>query len=119
MVYTADGPPDPQVSVRFGARLRSVRRQQHLSLHDVEVASNLEFKGSVLGAYERGERAISVPRLQHLAALYRVPVAELISRRAGGTIADRSSGDDRSRRPPPTRGLPRHAAQPLPTRHRG
>jgi transcriptional regulator with XRE-family HTH domain len=47
-------------------------------LHDVEVASNLEFKASVLGAYERGERAISVPRLQRLARLYRVPVAEMV-----------------------------------------
>ena len=43
----------------LGARLRSLRRQQHLSLQDVEAASDHEFKVSVLGAYERGERAIS------------------------------------------------------------
>jgi transcriptional regulator with XRE-family HTH domain len=71
-------PSDVPAPARFGARLRAVRRQQHLSLHDVEVASNLEFKASVLGAYERGERAISVPRLQRLARLYRVPVAEMV-----------------------------------------
>jgi transcriptional regulator with XRE-family HTH domain len=79
VVNPVDDPPDGRVSASFGARLPAVRRQQHLSLHDVEVASNLEFKASVLGAYERGERAISVPRLQRLARLYRVPVAELIS----------------------------------------
>jgi Helix-turn-helix len=40
--------------------------------------SNQEFKASVLGAYERGERAISVPRLQRLARLYDVPVDQLL-----------------------------------------
>ena len=48
---------------RVGERLRAIRRQKGLSLHDVEARSTLEFKASVLGAYERGERAISVPRL--------------------------------------------------------
>jgi transcriptional regulator with XRE-family HTH domain len=46
----------------------------------VEKASNLEFKASALGAYERGERAISVPRLRRLARLYRLPVTELVER---------------------------------------
>ena len=49
-----------------------------MSLLDVEAASGKEFKASVLGAYERGERAISVPRLQRLAGLYTVPVAQLL-----------------------------------------
>ena len=52
---------------RVGERLRAIRRQKGLSLHDVEARSTLEFKASVLGAYERGERAISVPRLLRLA----------------------------------------------------
>jgi transcriptional regulator with XRE-family HTH domain len=73
-----DDPADVQVSARLGARLRDLRRQLHLSLQDVEVASNLEFKASVVGAYERGDRAISVRRLQRLARLYRVPVAEMV-----------------------------------------
>ena len=73
-----DDPPDVQVSVRLGTRLRDLRRQLHLSLQDVEVASNHEFKASVVGAYERGDRAISVRRLQRLARLYRVPVAEMV-----------------------------------------
>jgi transcriptional regulator with XRE-family HTH domain len=65
-------------AVRLGARLRSLRRQQHLSLQDAEAASDHEFKASVLGAYERGERAISVPRLQRLARCYRVPVDQMV-----------------------------------------
>ena len=64
-------------------RLRAIRRQKGLSLHDVEARSSLEFKASVLGAYERGERAISVPRLQRLARLYRVPVDQLLPRDPG------------------------------------
>ena len=63
---------------RVGERLRNVRKQQRLSLQAVEAASNQEFKASVLGAYERGERAISVPRMQRLAKFYNVPVDQLL-----------------------------------------
>ena len=63
---------------RVGERLRLIRKQKNLSLQDVEATSNQEFKASVLGAYERGERAISVPRLQRLAKFYTVPVDQLL-----------------------------------------
>src|SRR5437899_10461996 len=65
---------------QVGERLRAIRRQKGLSLHDVEARSDQEFKASVLGAYERGERAISVPRLLRLAELYRVPPDQLLPR---------------------------------------
>jgi transcriptional regulator with XRE-family HTH domain len=61
-----------------GQRLRAIRRQKGLSLQEVEAASGHEFKASVLGAYERGERIISVPRLQRLAGYYEVPVDQLL-----------------------------------------
>ncbi len=61
-----------------GERLRQIRRQKHLSLQEVEAVSGQEFKASVLGAYERGERAISVPRLHRLALFYKVPVDQLL-----------------------------------------
>jgi len=67
-------------SVQVGERLRAIRRQKGLSLHDVEARSNHEFKASVLGAYERGERALSVPRLLRLAELYGVPPDQLLPR---------------------------------------
>ncbi len=60
------------------ARLRTMRKQMRFSLQAVESMSEQEFKASVLGAYERGERAISVPRLQRLAKLYDVPVDQLL-----------------------------------------
>jgi transcriptional regulator with XRE-family HTH domain len=63
---------------RVGQRLRAIRRQKGLSLQEVEAASGHEFKASVLGAYERGERIISVPRLQRLAGYYEVPVDQLL-----------------------------------------
>jgi transcriptional regulator with XRE-family HTH domain len=69
---------------RVGERLRAIRRQKGLSLHDVEARSNLEFKASVLGAYERGERAISVPRLLRLSEIYEVPSDQLLPREADG-----------------------------------
>lgn len=67
-------------AVKVGDRLRAVRRQKRLSLQAVEESSGEEFKASVLGAYERGERTISVPRLQRLAELYDVPVDQLLPR---------------------------------------
>lgn len=65
---------------RVGERLRAIRRQKRLSLQDVESQSEQEFKASVLGAYERGERAISVPRLERLALFYSVPIDQLLPR---------------------------------------
>lgn len=67
---------------RVGERLRAIRRQKRLSLQDVEASSDQEFKASVLGAYERGERAISVPRLERLARFYSIPVDQLLPRSA-------------------------------------
>src|SRR6202158_2873466 len=72
---------------RVGERLRAIRRQKGLSLHDVEARSSLEFKASVLGAYERGERAISVPRLLRLAEIYEVPADQLLPREVDGEIS--------------------------------
>ena len=53
-------------SIKVGERLRLVRRQKRMSLQEVEAESGHEFKASVLGAYERGERAISVLSLIHI-----------------------------------------------------
>ena len=74
-------------SRKVGDRLRAIRRQKRLSLQEVEATSEQEFKASVLGAYERGERAISVPRLQRLARFYNGPVDQLLPR-------DLASDDD-------------------------
>ena len=73
-----DEPQSTAYGRKVGERLRGIRRQKRLSLQDVEADSLQEFKASVLGAYERGERAISVPRLQRLARFYNVPVDQLL-----------------------------------------
>ncbi len=65
-------------SRRVGDRLRTIRRQKGLSLLEVETVSNQEFKASVLGAYERSERAISIPRLHRLACFYNVAIEQLL-----------------------------------------
>src|SRR5579862_3356769 len=73
---------------KVGERLRLIRRQKRMSLQEVEASSNQEFKASVLGAYERGERAISVPRLQRLARFYNVPVDQLLPSDDGPAFSD-------------------------------
>jgi transcriptional regulator with XRE-family HTH domain len=79
--------------MRVGDRLRAIRRQKGLSLHDVEAKSGMEFKASVLGAYERGERAISVPRLLRLADIYEVPSDQLLPRLLEADIDLDAEGD--------------------------
>ena len=63
-----------------GERLRAIRQQKNLSLSDIEQSTQQEFKASVMGAYERGERMISVPRLERLARFYGVTVDQLLPR---------------------------------------
>lgn len=84
-------------AARVGQRLRAIRRQKGFSLHDVEARSSLEFKASVLGAYERGERAISVPRLIRLAEIYSVPTDQLLPRESEPAeidLTERPEGDE-------------------------
>jgi len=74
-------------SQQVGERLRVIRKQKRMSLQEVEAQSKQEFKASVLGAYERGERALSVPRLDRLSQFYAVPVEQLLPREVTGTEA--------------------------------
>jgi transcriptional regulator with XRE-family HTH domain len=62
----------------LGRRLRAIRTQQGLSLHGVEKKSDGQWKGVVIGSYERGTRAITVQRLAELAEFYGVPVSQLL-----------------------------------------
>lgn len=62
----------------LGQRLRAARRQRGWSLGEVESSTAGEFKASVVGAYERGERAISVQRFVRLAETYGMSASELL-----------------------------------------
>ena len=73
-----DAPAGHDYAKALGARLRSIRGQQHISLHGVERKSGGRWKAVVVGSYERGDRAISVQRLAELAEFYGVPVSELL-----------------------------------------
>ena len=79
---------DVEYSLQVGNRLREVRKERSLSLQAVESRSDGEFRASVLGAYERGERAISVARLQRLAALYEVSVDFLLPTHGDARMLD-------------------------------
>lgn len=88
----AGGSPDgevPDFAVTVGARLRAVRRQRGLSLADVEERSAGRWSASALGAYERGFRNITVPRLRELAEFYHVPMGVLLGEPIAGTDASR------------------------------
>jgi transcriptional regulator with XRE-family HTH domain len=67
-----------EYSVKVGERLRTIRLQRGMSLQDVHRTTGGEFKAAVLGAYERGERSLSLPRLKRLAGYYEVPVSQLL-----------------------------------------
>lgn len=75
-----------------GQRLRSIRKQRGLSLQDVQRLSEREFKAAVLGAYERGERSLSMPRLHRLADFYGVPVGQMLPQDSPGTNTDPPRG---------------------------
>lgn len=70
--------PDP-VSRDVGRRLRAIRRQQGLSLDDVEARSGGKWSSSAIGAYERGYRTLTVERLRSLADFYGVPISVLLA----------------------------------------
>lgn len=76
---TALTPAEPSVYGKLlGTRLRAIRSQKGLSLQDVQEESNDYWKAAVVSSYERGERNISVVRLEELARFYGVPIAELL-----------------------------------------
>lgn len=85
------------IDALVGERLRAVRKRRRLTLGDVEALSGGEFKTSVLGAYERGQRGVAVNRLLRLAELYGVLPAELLP--DGCQDGDRDHGP--SKRYPP------------------
>lgn len=69
---------DRNHALAIGARLRRVRHQQDLSLADVQARSQGRWKAVVVGAYERGDRSVTVERLADLASFYDVPLADLL-----------------------------------------
>src|SRR5689334_24599878 len=69
---------DAGFAVQVGRRLRAIRRQQRLSLEEVEHRSGGKWSASAIGAYERGYRILSLTRLKELANFYGVPMSVLL-----------------------------------------
>ena len=59
-------------------RLREIRRQQGLTLKQVEIKSRGRWKAVVVGSYERGSRTLSFDRAASLCDFYGVPLSSLI-----------------------------------------
>ncbi len=89
----AEEEEDVQVSfsVEVGKRLRAVRRLRKLSLDDVEQESGGQWSASAIGAYERGFRNLSLPRLRELAEFYDVPMSVLLGEADEDDDTDRPS----------------------------
>src|SRR4051794_23684143 len=80
---SADDESPSAFSVEVGQRLRAVRRARELSLDDVERTSGGRWSASAVGAYERGFRNLSLPRLRELAEFYTVPMGVLLGEADG------------------------------------
>jgi transcriptional regulator with XRE-family HTH domain len=92
VVATEEDDSPSAFSVEVGQRLRAVRRARELSLDDVERTSGGRWSASAVGAYERGFRNLSLPRLRELADFYAVPMGVLLGEadgqgRAAGRMA--------------------------------
>jgi transcriptional regulator with XRE-family HTH domain len=81
-----------------GDRLRDIRRQQGLSLAEVEARSGGAWKAVVVGAYERGDRAVTISRLAELAAFYGVQLASLLPTRNAAPTEQTDDEDAEPRR---------------------
>lgn len=62
----------------IGERLRAIRKQRGLSLAQAAERSQGRWGAACIGAYERGDRGVTVARLIELAEFYGVPLAELL-----------------------------------------
>jgi transcriptional regulator with XRE-family HTH domain len=87
-------PEGPQAgSAVLGQRLRAVRLKLGLTLADVDALTSGAIGAGTLGMYERGDRRISVARLERVAAFYTIPVQSLVSGSQDVTVADYPVGD--------------------------
>jgi len=67
-----------EFNLQLGRNLRAERVRRGLALLDVAEITDNEFKSSVLGAYERGERAMTVIRLKRLCQVYEISMSVVL-----------------------------------------
>ncbi len=67
-----------KINKALGHKLREIRTSRHLSVRAVEDKSGGAFKASILSAYERGERAMTVGRFVQLCEVYGATASEVL-----------------------------------------
>lgn len=65
----------PSIQKQFGAKLRSLRQKQGLSLEQLAEISGLHH--TYIGSVERGERNISIKAIEKLAKALKIPIKRL------------------------------------------
>ena len=69
---------DPMTTpLEISRRLRQIRKQQSLTLKQVEIRSRGKWKAVVIGSYERGTRSLSISKAKSLCEFYGVPLSAL------------------------------------------
>ncbi|MFZ9143439.1 MAG: helix-turn-helix domain-containing protein [Candidatus Nanopelagicaceae bacterium] len=63
--------------LEISQRLRQIRKQQNLTLKQVEIRSRGKWKAVVIGSYERGTRSLSISKAKSLCEFYGVPLSAL------------------------------------------
>jgi transcriptional regulator with XRE-family HTH domain len=89
-VTSTSGAAGVSYAREVGERLRRVRVERGMSLHDVERASDGRWKAAVVGSYERGDRNISATRLLELAEFYEVAPGDFLP---GDDVTTRRTSD--------------------------
>jgi len=72
--------------IHLGQRIRTIRRQMGWTLDDCQRRSSGKLPAVTLGAYERGERSISLAKLSLIAELLQVPMEHLLSGAANSSV---------------------------------
>jgi transcriptional regulator with XRE-family HTH domain len=91
----------PEIDIKaIAASLRAIRKQQGLTLKEVEERSAGRWKAVVIGSYERCDRSLSLNKAISLAHFYQVPLDELLGLNSqkplGGAATGRTIVDMRA-----------------------
>ncbi|MGH7836791.1 MAG: helix-turn-helix domain-containing protein [Candidatus Binataceae bacterium] len=67
---------EDQIKLRFGDRIRQLRKKQSMSQEALALLCNLD--RSYIGGVERGERNVSLVNIHRIAAALKLPPSELL-----------------------------------------
>lgn len=76
-VHKPPTPPDDGVQFLFGANVRRVRTEKHMTQERLAEAAGLH--PNYISSVERGERNISIRNIERLARALNVPMAYLVT----------------------------------------